>query len=372
MPSITNFQPATGIGRFDLDITQNVLTVTIKLFLATGLSSTDQNTFMARFENLVKQHWENRYGFQRNTQRLFPTFKITYVANMESAHFVLNLLAGEGGNELVSRDVYYKLKNNAGFNPTSVNLFSGSINPAASSGMIVEDLRTSFPYYIDMPANSMSDHAENQLHSLIRQLKRADPNANVEVTAYGSAKSVKQNAVLAKIRLWGLANPIARTSNRHFSASRNPKTGASDYVKISMSQGLGMIDKSTDPLFNYPAAAVHEFGHMLGLQDEYACLSRTAADKMATLGFIDKAEQQFFEDFHPRTTAPPSQVVANGQEAFVAYCRDAGVLPPHFGQHTISIMSSGSKFQPCHFVTLWAAVVAATGNPPSDWKIVKH
>lgn len=367
MPSVKNFQPKTGVGRFDVDITGTKLTVTVKLHLVSALAGEDLKRFVDGFEPVVREHWEKKYGFVNGPTKLFPTFSIEYVDDMIDAHFVINLLAGEGGSELVSRDVYYKVKDRSGFAPTSANLFTGSIAPTDSSGDLVRDLRNSFPYYIDTPGGVISPHASEQLGMLINQLKRADPNANVEVTAYGSNKVANRAAMITLLQTLGMANVVKRTSNKVF-ASKNPRTGSKDYVKIGMAAGLGMIDVSSEPLFTYPAAAVHEFGHMLGLQDEYACLSKKAADKMAELAFIDASERSFFEGFHPTSGTPPSVKVENGQVEFVKYCKEAGVAVPHFGQHTISIMSSGSAFMPYHFVTIWAAVKQAS---PGNWAIVK-
>ena len=81
----------------------------------------------------------------------------------------------------------------------------------------------------------------------------------------------------------GLANVTARSSKKSiFSTSQSKATGSTSYVKVSLPKGLdtSAFDPTTKPLFTYPAAAVHEFGHMLGLMDEYSCLSKAASDKL--------------------------------------------------------------------------------------------
>ena len=146
---------------------------------------------------------------------------------------------------------------------------------------------------------------------------------------------------------------------------------------MSLSGGLdtGNFNIATQPLLTYPAAAVHEFGHMLGLMDEYSCLSKAASDKMLEFLFIEANEQQQWESFNPQGLPinSISQNVDEGQRTFIKYCSKARVEPPHFGQHTMSIMASGSLFLPCHFVTLWAAIVEMTKGTATEaeWSIVK-
>jgi hypothetical protein len=170
------------------------------------------------------------------------------------AHFVLNLRAGDGGSELVARDVYYKVKNPEGFAPTSAKLFTGSVEATDSSGDLIKDLQNSFPYYIDTPGGGMSSHATEQLRLVAMQLQRADPTASLEVTAYGSNKSTVRASVIAKLQTFGIANASKRTSKKVF-GSKNPNTNSKDYVKIGLASGMGMVDTSSLPLFSYPAAA---------------------------------------------------------------------------------------------------------------------
>ncbi len=377
---VKNFCPNTGVGRFNAKLDGAVLKVTVKLHIVTSLTSTDQQDFTNLFEPIIKQHWEDQYGF-RCSKPAFPNlvkpiFKIKYVNDMMDAHFVLNLLDGAGGTELVSRDTFWKVpKTHTGFAPTSVNLFTGSVQPTNSSGDILRDVKNSFPHYVDMFGTNPSPHGLKELKFLAKQLAGIAPTTHVKVTAYGNNKSQMRNNVIGVLRNCGLTNVTARISKKAvWTTSRSKSSNSTTYVKLSVDdiddQAFNLASK---PFFSYPAAAVHEFGHMLGLQDEYACLSKQAANRMAHFHFIEATEQDKWENFHPSTTGAVSAKVEAGQKEFIDYCHAAGVAPPHFGQHTISIMSSGSKFRPCHFVTLWAAITQMTGglSAASDWTIEK-
>ena len=370
MPWLMNFQPKTGVGRFDLGLIGENLFVRMKVNIGMGLAGGEQTTWNNKFEPLIKAHWENRFGFCKNGVTLKPEFFIEYTDDMHDAHFVVNVMPGAGGSESVGRDAYYKLKDEDGFLPTTANLAQGSVEATDSSSLTVSGLQSSFPFYVDTRGGAISSYSKTQLHMVARQLKQIDSNAKVQVTAYGNNKTASRGHVKTVLRQCGLGNVHTRHSKKVF-GSKNPHSNEKDYCKINLASGLGMIDASSSPLFSYPAAAVHEFGHMLGLQDEYMCMSKTCSDKLAELNFIEPHEQAFYESFKTPTASPVSDRPGQGQMEMVLYCQAAGVVPPHFGRHSVSIMSSGSKFLPCHFVTIWAALEKLTTAHNGKWEIVK-
>ena len=372
MSEIKNFCPKTGVGRFDAKLIANKLTISMKLHIVSALSTDEVRTWKSDFGKMIKAHWEGKFAFQKGTQMVTPEFEVSYVDKPRDAHFVLTILEGEGGFESVGRDTYWKLKDETGFLPTTAKLYSGSVvETDVSAGLTFAGLKSSFPFYVDMPGGVLTSQSRSQLILLATELKTVDPTIKVEVTAYGSNKSVKRDVVKRIMEFSGLTNVVSRTSKKPFwKESTNPNSGQKDYVKISLANGLGIVDCSSKPLFSYPAVAVHEFGHMLGLQDEYMCMSKGCSDKLAELQFIQPHEQGFYEDYHVKGGSAPSDRPGQGQVEFVIMCRAAGVQPPHFGMHTYSIMSSGSKFFPCHFVTVWAALEKITETHSGRYRIV--
>jgi hypothetical protein len=108
------------------------------------------------------------------------------------------------------------------------------------------------------------------------------------------------------------------------------------------------IDKTfEDDLSNYDEANynifAHEFGHMLGLPDEYL-------------------NEEGLAERNPKVVM---------QKGLIDLAAAARVNVPTFGKATTSIMSYGRDLMQCHFLTLWEALGVMTRNyvAPGDWKI---
>jgi len=99
-----------------------------------------------------------------------------------------------------------------------------------------------------------------------------------------------------------------------------------------------------------PRVAVHEFGHCLGLPDEYI-------------------------------TYPADWTIAGAHDSWRALCttatdeNGASLLAkmPAFPVKHLSIMSMGTTSVACHYVTIWDALAKATATyvSPADWRIVR-
>lgn len=94
--------------------------------------------------------------------------------------------------------------------------------------------------------------------------------------------------------------------------------------------------------------AAHEFGHMIGLPDEY---ENPTASAQATADDNAKA-----------------LVKSN----FLDLVHKAGFFPPGFPSHTSSMMSDGMTVMGFHSVTVWDALCAMTRHyvEPKDWQIL--
>src|SRR5262245_21109451 len=93
--------------------------------------------------------------------------------------------------------------------------------------------------------------------------------------------------------------------------------------------------------------AAHEFGHMLGLPDEY---------ENPTGGTNAKPEDLAKEQVKVR---------------FLQMTGWAQSGAPDFPSHTMSMMSDGPVLMSWHFVTIWEALVRLTWDHirPEDWTI---
>jgi len=383
MPNaLKNYEPETTVGRFDAKLEGNHLDIKIKIFIDSALDQEQQALFKLRFEPLVKEHWEGKFGFKCTNPAYpltyEPQFRIKYVDAFMDAHYALTLRETISA-EVVRRADYYRVSpDHEGFRPKGAAFGMHSVAPssakemAALSSTIVASLRNSFPFYADSFGGNLSAHSESELKILVKEIKALDPAATLSVTAYGANKSALRSQIIQKMQTWGLQNVLKRHSKK-LSAGTNPRTGNANYVKIQIKRGLGVVDAESNGLFYYPAAAVHEFGHMIGLVDEYKCLSKEAADKMAELDFIDATEVASYQGYAAPGSTDAADDSKQAQAKLAEYCSVAGCAPAQYGTQTISLMASGSKLFPRHFVTLWKVLVEMSAGKaqPGDWSIVK-
>ena len=381
--ALTNFMPSTGVGRFDADFAADTLTITHKFFLVNDMtkpvSASDYEHFKSRFKDLIKTNWQDKFGFKRGTVTVKPRFKLKFIDDdtaAATAHYVVNLRDGKGGSENVSRKPAQRFQNLAEsglYFPTSSSLFSGSINNPGSHTLIAGDLPRLFPFYVDIVGGGISQQTTALLKQYLGQVAKLNAAISVEVTGYGMGSGQVPN-VIGLLRGVGLTNVSSRMSKKFLQpkfwgkTSTSKWSGHSDYVKVTLGSDVPANAFQSSSLFTYPATVVHEYGHMLGLQDEYACIGVAAAQRMVELDFIDASEKQTYENNHYISARTDSDEAQAGQVAFIELCKDAGVTPAHFGGQTSSIMAAGNEYLPCHFVTLCAALKQLTGH--NDWTIV--
>ena len=377
------FRPATGVGRFNAKLNGNSLQIKHRLAIVGSLgkpvTQADITQFQIAFQSLVTNSWAGKFMFQRGTVTVKPTFVLKFLTTAEeaNAHFVVNLKDGAGGFESVSRDPSPSHTALGDAAPRNVSLFTGSVLQPASAANIAEDLPRIFPYYVDFIGGNIMPQTSAQVSLLMRGVAGINPQPKVYVTGYGANSNTYARTTKALLTQAGLTNVVTRISNKYFmparwgTSSTSKMSGRTDYAKISIYDELDTQSfVSQTALHSYPAAVVHEYGHMLGLQDEYNCLSSLAAGQMVQLNLIDASEQQLFENFHYKTATPPSAKVSAGQEEFVKACARANVAVPSFGSQTTSIMASGSQFLPAHFVWIREALNTISGH--NDWAIVPH
>ena len=377
------FRPATGVGRFNAKLNGNSLQIKHRLAIVGStqkpVTQADITQFQIAFQNLVTNNWEGKFMFQRGTATVKPTFVLKFLTQAEeaNAHFVVNFADSQGGSESVSRDANYKHTALGDAAPRNVSLFTGSIQQPASAALIAADLPRIFPYYVDFIGGNITPQTSAQVSLLMKGVAALNPQPKVYVTGYGANADTYQRTTKTLLTQCGLTKVESRKSSKIFipstwgKSSTSKTSGRTDYAKISLSDDLNTQSfLSQTVLHSYPATVVHEYGHMLGLQDEYNCLSSLAAAQMVQLHLIDASEQQKFENFHYQGATDPSTKVATGQEEFVKACARANVAVPTFGSQTTSIMSSGSQFHPAHFVWVREALMAISGH--NDWAIVPH
>jgi len=377
------FRPPTGVGRFKAK--RQGLNLEIKHRLAvladvvSPPSATDFALWQTTFQQLITNHWEGKYELQRNgvTAQIIFRLKFLGVPEYNRAHFVVNVKESlNGPSENVGRDAHHKYKAGGDNAPRSASFYTKSILQPNSVSLIAADLPNILPYYADFTGTNMSPQTTSQIKSMMSLVARLNPQPRLYVTGYGNSADTNKRAVMALMTQCGLTRVHARNSKKFIlptnwgNASHSKMSGGVDYVKISTSRNLNTASMLTQSaVFSYPATVVHEYGHMLGLQDEYHCLSNQASGEMVTLNMIDASEQQKYEDFHFKGANVPSPTVSTGQVEFIRACNAAGIEAPHFGRQTSSVMASGSDFLAAHYIWPLQAMKQLTGQ--NDWTLVK-
>ena len=109
-------------------------------------------------------------------------------------------------------------------------------------------------------------------------------------------------------------------------------------VEISIDRAYEQSFITNQQQFQYNVAA-HEFGHLIGLPDEYE-----------------------------NPDAGSKKIV---KDNYLALVHRAGQLAPTFPSHTSSMMSDGMTLMPWHFVTVWDALCYMTREfvDPNEWTI---
>jgi len=373
----TNYAPPTGVGRFDakFDVPNQDLLITVRVFLNFMDMQEDQKgPFRDAFRLKVPPVWGSQFKF-RSTKpgwtefEAIPRFKLVFQDDYPNSHFIVNVKPSFSGKELVSRDDAYLARHDVGYKPKSANigglLATERVDMSKSIGA---SLKAAFPFAVQCALTSgvSSPYTRTQIKTLAKELARVDANFPLFLKAGGSDARGNMAAVQQLLREGGLKGPITQRK-RAFKYKNQVVITMKDDIEVAMSN---VADKSK---FGYDSTVAHEFGHMLGLQDEYSCMSANCSTAMKDMSVIKASEQAAYESRGFSGAAAPTGNAAAGQSAWVNLCTEAKVSPPTFGFHSTSVMSAGSVFHKRHFVMLWdclgtmcEAFVART-----EWEIVK-
>ena len=215
------------------------------------------------------------------------------------------------------------------------------------------------PKTIKFASGSSAVSAENRtkLEFMGVYLSRINsPSFDIDVTGHHRAlpkgTAVEKNAAqpLSEKRANNVLEIIknAGGGNHNLTAKGVGTTGATDSADWDKAAIGGAVDSAFVNSFH---TFTHEFGHMIGLGEEYYQGSGTA----------------------PQVTHYPLIVEAFGKE----YADTLHAGGKRGGDPTAAIMHFGEDVRPYHYVTLWAGLAAAAGKAkvPSpaftknDWKI---
>lgn len=201
-----------------------------------------------------------------------------------------------------------------------------------------------------------SDSALSDLHPITVNLALGDGEArSLLATRFQAIKGVLQSA--------GVNNPLSAKQGSDAPRSATFAAGSdSDAVKELY---LKKWDRYT---------AAHEFGHMLGLLDEYCpAVSPDLIMKMVAEGAIDSSEQNLSKFAEGKKSNNKDE-----QTAYKELLDKTGLKTPTWArpgaakeEKSTSLMSGGFEVLRQHHVTLWEALTVMTKQyvPEKNWKV---
>jgi hypothetical protein len=180
----------------------------------------------------------------------------------------------------------------------------------------------------------------------------------------GNAKLKKQRAdtAITGLKRLGVKNPLKRIVG----------TQGVDAVTVRIAPADPSITDTYVTKWSRITAA-HEFGHMLGLMDEYyGAKSAEVVKKMISDGMLpsDTRADHLIAN-------PPAQGMseAPGQTATMKLLDQANLATPNFtlgdGARSTSLMTGGYELWPQHYITVWEALTKLTAGSidPKHWKL---
>ncbi|MBV1927972.1 MAG: hypothetical protein KUG81_00455 [Gammaproteobacteria bacterium] len=373
MPEIKSFVPMTGRGAFDCNYIPNtkMMTITVKVFAEfenrpnEGVSWTesDKSKFKLSAQESVQRNWNGmKHRFinrQSNpVETVTPIFSVQFVPKSQAAVLmrVPRYASAYGPGNLARCDSYVGLEQvNTGniHAQASAMVHSESTKPInvklTEAQNVSRDERLRIEAIINGlklnnitldPDGSLTPQVKVALANFSTQVKLGPPSRPIVpiiVDAFfnqnlgvNTTNAIKQGGCIRNaLRAFHLPNPIELRWVNDLSLQNQ------GHIKINP-------DLSFETAFNddmWMDIFAHEYGHMLGLPDEY--------------------------DKEP----PPDSIVPKDVaiHRFISMNDSFGTKTPVMGRMTTSIMCKGRDLLPCHMVTALQALCALTGD--SNWRV---
>lgn len=345
-----------------------------------------QKRFTDAFEQKVPEYWNNRFRFVC-TKRGFegvtatPAFEVRQ-SPIATAHYDLKIVDSASGNICVRtgedpglaslRDPKwdpFRGKLSAQFQMTAIQ--ADQLTKAGQMLTAIEQpVELAVQTTPGQPMFSLAAMERLRAHArdveYVVQLGKKKPK--LTITGPGPTGSEIAKNVGKVMRTFGYGG--------EFSFEKNGRAG---HVKIELSRKQAADARALvlGNVAQFPSlaqyAVVHEFGHMLGLPDEYMCYGSNTVSLLATHGMAAASaeEQAAIEGNMVGKNQPLTDGISRTQAELVKLCALFGVPAPPFGRANPSIMSTGHYFMPCHGVTVAHALWRMTRHyfAPSDWRI---
>ncbi len=368
-----HYAPPTGLSRFSgvyNDVT-NTFTVTVRGTMnwagqmgTLAWTGTRRNEFMRLFQQGIDQVWNGRFRLENTSGHVVrPT--VQFVPVLNNAHMSVRVQAGVFAPEIAE---HINTASHMKLYPAGLEVANGDLELRLDEGTVLpyseliapvttenlNDHASQAEAYATSHANAtaslrsgkahieftngssaMTDAIRTSVRETIRyardNLLQGRKRVPLEVTGYRNSSEARNlsleraNNVAAYVRSHGAfeaAHVTAIDGGDRYWGHRYAKIRALPLPRV-----LAQVDYR---------AAIHEFGHCLGLPDEYRLY--------------------------------PGMSVEDAHDEFADLCRDNRLTHPPFPEKHDSIMSCGSKVSRCHYVTILDCLKTITND--QSWVIL--
>lgn len=384
--------PPGGLGCFFAEYHPNtgVMTVTVKVAarfvdpMGADIPLATRMLFMQSFVNNVPAMWNNKFRFTL-TKRGFggivvkPEFEVSEVS-ISDAHYdlkIVNLKTGAicvrtGEDPGLSKDRKwdpYRGKLSAQF---QLGAWDACELTQARNMLAALEKPVEIAVTVQGKTAGFSILAMERMRTFARDVNFAFENSTltpkVKITGPGSTGSDTAKLVGSTLERLGLKAKWSYEKNGRLNMAK---------LELDSKQFTTYKNKVLGGVNAFPQFSqqpiVHEYGHMLGLPDEYMCASAGTVGMVGARGLARDTPEE--RDAMTGNTTTDQQSMTPGiersQVEFIKLCHEFNVVPPPFGRSNPNIMSSGTHFQPCHGVTVAHALWRMTRNYANmaDWRI---
>lgn len=389
--TMTAWTPTTGLGCFDVTLDPKKLTLDVeiraKLTFADSPArkwESDEKKEFAKGLKLVKDTWSGEFKMackKKGWEKVVLKVGFELVDSGDKPHYEVKVYPTMG-----TRNTAVRPDGTAMFGIQAVDRLG---NAKTQLEQCKRDMK--MPLVIPIAAKGgaqFSFQSMDLLLTFVQTSKAAFEDkvgkVTVNITGFGGKdeKENKANAEKVKAILTssGLSKGKFNVTSGKPTAKDVPECGVE--VRYTESELESNFPKTAESALNFcQATIVHEFGHMLGLPDEYNALCSESTETMVGLGILGGTDKQRKSETQARLAdvgptgieGPKTENIKKNQKRFTELCGEAKVPVPAFGKANPSIMSCGSTFALCHAVTVWEALCEMTDGmvAKNEWEIRK-
>lgn len=377
--SIRNFKPTPQLGCFDAVYTPHLGTLEIQVRFTVDFKNASQQwtadlkeAFEENCTSRVSEYWNDRFLISCTKSDFSdlivkPTFVLRKVGADESAHYAVKAMGTLG-----ARNTAVRPDGTASFGMQATDRYA---NEVMQMKAIQDALKRSFvvPMGKHGTGGQISFPVMSMLQGFAQNAKYVftETQPQLTLTAMGTSSTSEAQRVKTVLNQFGMMGfNIVTKSEKRF--------GGGNCTQVKVSWDEAQFDAAfptpggCKPLLSQ-ATIAHEFGHMMGLPDEYNMLCTQSTSMLRDVGLIrtDDEEAAHLENTNVGRNDSQSDNVKANQKLFHKDCLAAGLVPPPFGRPNMNIMSGGSHFQEFHCIPAWKALCEMTKADvkPSEWRI---